>query len=50
MPVSQVCAHEIDITNDFIQIGNSATASAFTLLMAVLNIRLEGLRENINIG
>ena len=36
-------------TKWFLQIGNSATASGFSLLMALLNIRLEGLGENINI-
>ena len=50
LPVSHVCTNEINITNDFIEIGNSITASDFSLLMALLNIRLEGLRENINIG
>jgi hypothetical protein len=35
LPVSQVCTHEADIPNDFIQIGNSATASNFSLLLAL---------------
>jgi len=49
LPVSQVRTNEINITNGFIEIENSTTASGFSLLMALLNIRLEGLRENINI-
>jgi hypothetical protein len=40
LPISQVCTHEIDTSNNFIQNGNSATANGFSLPMALLNIRL----------